>query len=49
MKDLVKSIQVKEKETHNLNKNLDNARLTIKSLKSESSKLGSLIVRNYLI
>ena len=39
MKDLVKSIKVKEKETHNLNKNLDNARLTIKSLKSESSKL----------
>ena len=39
VKDLVKSNKVNEKEAYNLNKNLENARSTIKSLKSESSKL----------
>ena len=39
VRNLVKSIKLKEKETHNLNKNLENARATIKSLKSESSIL----------
>ena len=33
VKDLVKSKKVNEKETYNLNRNLENARSTIKSLK----------------
>ena len=39
IKDLRNTIKTKEKENHDLNRTLDNARSTIKSYKAERSEL----------